>query len=127
MIYTIYATSKDVANGLLWVASIDFEMFACSYSEPKVMKAVTTLGRQLDGETFVFGPTLQVSSNGGLIPLESQEYEWVQQVVDLASVIPDSPLLELVPHCDQPLETLLQGLQTLTQENFGSAVFVLGA
>ena len=127
MIYTIYATSKNVANGLLWVASIDFEMFACSYSKPKVMKAVTTLGRQLDGETFVFGPTLQVSSNGGLIPLESQEYEWVQQVVDLASVIPDSPLLELVPHCDQPLETLLQGLQTLTQENFGSAVFVLGA
>ena len=113
--------------GLLWVASIDFEMFACSYSEPKVMKAVTTLGRQLDSETFVFGPTVQISSNGGLIPLESQEYEWVQQVVDLASVIPDSPLLELVPHCDQPLETLLQGLQTLTQENFGSAVFVLGA
>ena len=61
MIYTIYATSKNVANGLLWVASIDFEMFACSYSKPKVMKAVTTLGRQLDGETFVFGPTLQVS------------------------------------------------------------------
>ena len=64
MIYTIYATSKNVANGLLWVASIDFEMFACSYSEPKVMKAVTTLGRQLDGEMFVLGPTLQVSSNG---------------------------------------------------------------
>ena len=107
--------------------STDFQMYACSYSEPKVMKAVTTLSRQLDGKTFVFGPTLQVSSNGGLIPLESQVYEWVQQVVDLTSVIPDSPLLELVPHCDQPLETLLHGLQTLTQENFGSAVFVLGA
>ena len=114
---------------LFWVASIGitFEMFTCSHSEPTVMKAVTTLGRQLGGETFVFGPTVQLCSNSGLIPLESQEYEWVQQVVDLASVIPDSPLLELVPHCDRPLETLLQGLQTLTQENFGSAVFVLGA
>ena len=59
--------------------------------------------------------------------LESQDYEWVQQVIDLASVIPDSPLLELVPHCDQSLEMLLQRLQTLTQKNFGSAVFVLGA
>ena len=110
---------------LLWVASIGitFEMFTCSHSAPKV----TTLGRQLGGETFVFGPTVQLCSNGDLIPVESQECEWVQQVVDLASVIPDSPLLELVPHCDRPLETLLQGLQTLTQENFGSAVFVLGA
>ena len=129
VICTISTETISVKMTLLWVASIGitFEIFPRSHSEPKVMKAVTTLGRQLGGETFVFGPTVQLCSNGDLIPLESQEYEWVQQVVDLASVIPDSPLLELVPHCDRPLETLLQGLQTLTQENFGSAVFVLGA
>ena len=102
-----------------------------SFSEPniagKVKKAVTTLGRQLTGETFVFGPTVQIASNGDLIPLECQQYEWVEQVVKLASVIPDSPLLEIIPKCDEPLDELLNGLRILTQENFGSAVFVLGA
>ena len=84
-----YQYIQKLYQALLWVASIGitFEIFPHSHSEPKVMKAVTTLGRQLGGETFVFGPTVQLCSNSDLIPLESQEYEWVQQVVGLASVI----------------------------------------
>ena len=91
-------------------------------------KAVTTLGRQLYNDTFVFGPRVQIASNGdlSLISLECQQYEWVEQVVHLASVILDSPLLEIIPECDEPLDELLNGLHILTQENFGSALFVLG-
>ena len=92
----------------------------------KVKKAVTTLGRQLNSDTFVIGPRVQIASNGDLILPECQQHEWVEQVVHLASVIPDSPLLEIIPECDEPLDELLNGLHILTQENFGSAVFVLG-
>ncbi len=90
-------------------------------------KATTTLGRQPNSDTFIFGPTIHVSSDGRTISVQEQEYLWVQEIVECAAVLPtSSPLLKALPKCREPLHLLLKGLETLTQKNLISSVFILG-
>ncbi len=92
----------------------------------QIKKAVTTIGRQRDGETFVFGPTIQLSSSGEIIPDTAQEYEWVPRIIEQGSVIPLASGIDVIPECRSPLRSLLRGLQLLTQDNYIPGVFVLG-
>ncbi len=92
----------------------------------QIKKAVSTIGRQTDGDTFVFGPTVQLSSIGDIIPDSAWEYIWVPRIVEQGSVIPLACGIEDIPQCRSPLRHLLQGLKLLTQENYVSGEFVLG-
>ncbi len=91
----------------------------------QIKKAVSTIGRQTNGDTFVFGPTVQLSSIGDIIPDSAWEYIWVPRIVEQGSVIPLASGIEDIPQCRSPLRHLLKGLKLLTQENYVSGVFVL--
>ena len=61
-----------------------------------------------------------------MIPYREQEYLWVEHIVKKECVIPTGLNFAPPPECDRPLNSLLEGLQKLTQGNFLPAVFVLG-
>ena len=105
-----------------------------TFSDPltagKVKKFVVSVGRQPHSDTYVFGPKLHLSRNGSAQHEEEQSFVWVEEAVRYYSVLPSAPLLKHIPRAsfDNPLECLLLGCKALdlTQENFGSSVFVLG-
>lgn len=91
------------------------------------MKATVSLGRQPESPVLVFGPEVQLTTAGEVIPLDEQEYEWVLPIIERLSVLPTShPLLTVIPQCTRPLEMLLTALKKLSQNNFVPAVFILG-
>ena len=102
-----------------------------SYSDPnysrRVRKAILTLGRQPDSDIIVLSPSIHVNDNGEIIPFEDSNYVWVDSIAKKEGIVPSgTTFLRSLPKCEQPLDSLLEGLQELTQDNFISAVFVLG-
>ena len=104
-------------------------MIPCSdpnYSK-RVRKTILTLGRQPDSDIFVLSPTIHVNDNGDIIPFEESTYVWVDSIAKKEGVVASgATFLRSLPECEEPLDSLLVGLQELTQDNFYSAVFVLG-
>ena len=65
-------------------------------------KAVSCMGNQPDSDVFVFGPNLQVSSEGRVIPENEQEYIWIPEIIKkIGCVI--NPITALPP-IQQPLK-----------------------
>lgn len=90
-------------------------------------KAIVTLGRQPESEVIILAPSLHAYDNGEIVPFEDSKYVWVESIMKKQGVIPNGTInLRSLPACDKPLDTLITGLQGLTQSNFSSAVFVLG-
>ena len=87
-----------------------------------------TLGRQRDSECIVLAPDLHVNEDGTLIPRSEREYFWVESIVQSKGIVPRGiNYSSNLSHCgESPLHTLLVGLKEVTQNNFMSAVFVLG-
>ena len=84
-------------------------------------KAVSCMGNQPDSDVFVFGPNLQVSSEGRVIPENEQEYIWIPEII--GCVI--NPITALPP-IQQPLKHVTEGLHKISGENLPSALFVSG-
>ena len=75
----------------------------------------------------MFGPEVQLTTEGDIIAFDEQEYEWVAPIINKMSVLPTShPLLGAIPQHRKPLKMLLKALKRLSQRNFIPAVFVLG-
>lgn len=91
-------------------------------------KPVLTLGRQCDSECIVLAPDIHVKEDGTLIPRSEREFFWVESIVRSKGVVPRGiDYSSKLPDCNEsPLDALLEGLQEITQENFMSAIFVLG-
>ena len=105
-----------------------------SYSDPNassyMRKPVLTLGRQKDSECIVLAPYVQVREDGTLIPSGEREFFWVESIIRTKGIVPRGIDYSCnLPDCggtDSPLDALLIGLKEITQENFLSAIFVLG-
>lgn len=75
-------------------------------------KAILTLGRQPDSDIIVLSPSIHVYDNGKIIPFEESNYVWVDSI---EGVVPSgATFLRSLPKCEQPLDSLLRGLQELT-------------
>ena len=91
-----------------------------------VRKAIVTLGRQPGSDVIVLSPFVHVSDNGEVIPFRDSKYVWVEGIKREGIIPASTSKLKSLPSCPRPLDTLLTGLQELTQSNFPSAVFVIG-
>ena len=92
-------------------------------------KPVLTLGRQCNSECIVLAPDIHVKEDGTLIPRSEREFFWVDSIVQSKGIVPRGiSYSSELPDCgdESPLDTLLVGLKEITQDNFLSAVFVLG-
>lgn len=107
-------------------------MYPSSHSNPNassfVRKPVLTLGRQCDSECIVLAPDIHVQEDGTLIPRSEREFFWVDSIVRSKGIVPRGiSYSSELPDCgESPLDTLLVGLKEITQDNFLSAVYVLG-
>ena len=89
-------------------------------------RAVHCIGRQEGSDVFVLGPNLQFWKSGKQISREQQQYIWIPYILKKLKVLPSAkPIIDL-PYVKNPLRALLKGLQKITGENFGSALFVVG-
>ena len=63
-----------------------------------------------------------------LIPRSEREFFWVDSIVRSKGIVPRGiSYSSELPDCgESPLDTLLVGLKEITQDNFLSAVYVLG-
>ena len=89
-------------------------------------QAITCTGCQPGSSVFVFGPTLHINEKGDRLPREQQEYVWVPRILQyLHQVV--NPLTAL-PNSgdDNPLQYVVQGLQSIAGDNVLSGVFLLG-
>ena len=78
-----------------------------------------------DSDVFIFGPSLQFTSNGDEIPINKAEYVWVPEILD--KLVPGGvhPIFDL-PHIVNPLNFVVSGLNRIAGENVISGVFLLG-
>ena len=87
-------------------------------------KAVSCMGCQPGSDVYVFGPNLQVSSEGRIIPETEQEYVWVPEIIKkIGCVI--NPVTAL-PTIHQPLKNVTNGLLKISGSNLPSAIYVAG-
>ena len=94
-------------------------MIPCSdpnYSK-RVRKAILTLGRQPDSNIFVLSPTIRG-------PFEESTYVCVDSIAKKEGVVASgATFLRSLPECEEPLDSLLVGLQELTQDrNVGASL-----
>lgn len=88
-------------------------------------KAVVCTGRQPDSDVFIFGPSLQFTSNGNEIAIDKAEYVWVPEILDKLVPRGVHPIFDL-PHIVNPLNFVVSGLNQIAGENVISGVFLLG-
>ena len=87
-------------------------------------KAVSFTGRQPGSDVFVFGPTVQVSLEGRIIPEEEQEYLWIPAIIHKNECIVNA--LSCIPSIPAPLHSIIDGLLNISGRNLPSAVFIIG-
>lgn len=88
------------------------------------IKSVSCMGRQPGSEVFVFGPNLQFSSEGHIIPPSEQEYVWIPDIMKRSNCV-INPITS-IPEIQLPLKHVTEGLLKLSGQNLPSALFVAG-
>ena len=88
-------------------------------------KAVVCAGRQPDSDVFIFGLSLQFTSNGNEIAIDKAEYVWVPEILDKLVPRGVHPIFDL-PHIVNPLNFVVSGLNRIAGENVISGGFLLG-
>ena len=84
------------------------------------------MGRQPGSDIFVLGPNLQFKSDGTAIPPQEQEFMWIPRVLKKLKISHIIHPFSLLPHVAQPMNRLINGLLQVMDDNWPSAVFVLG-
>ena len=87
-------------------------------------KAVSFTGRQPGSDVFVFGPTIQVSLEGQIIPVEDQEYLWIPEIIQKNECIVNA--LQCIPSVPLPLHSVIDGLLNISGKNLPSGIFMIG-
>lgn len=87
-------------------------------------KAVSFTGRQPGSDVFVFGPTIQVSLEGQIIPVEDQEYLWIPEIIHKNECIVNA--LQCIPSVPLPLHSVIDGLLNISGKNLPSGIFMIG-
>lgn len=89
--------------------------------------AVTCTGRQPSSDVFVFGPNLQLTDNGIVIPADDQRFIWIDEILQKLQ----RPFNQLPPIPEHSLSlnhlsTIVKGMRDIAGENVLSGVYLLG-
>ena len=89
-------------------------------------RPVHCIGRQEGSDVFVLGPNLQFWKSGKRISDDEQQYIWIPYILKQLRILPTAKPVVDLPPIRHPLHNLLRGLQRITGDNFGSALFLVG-
>ncbi len=87
---------------------------------------VLCMGRQLDSDTYVLGPSVQFTSDGVTIRTEEQKCIWVPWILKKMKVLNSIHPVSCLPVVQDPMGNLLSGLSRLTGANWPSGMLMLG-
>ena len=87
---------------------------------------VVCTGLQPGSNAIVVGPELQFFTDGSAIPTENQQYIWIPEIMRKLQADKISAPLNTLPVVHHPLKRLLKGMRKITNDNFMSAMYMLG-
>ena len=112
--------------GLYYCSAVESSSDSDGESQRMQSRPVHCIGRQEGSDVFVLGPNLQFWKSGKRISDDEQQYIWIPYILKQLRILPTAkPVVELPP-VRHPLRNLLRGLQRITGDNFGSALFLVG-
>ena len=87
---------------------------------------VVFTGLQPGSNAIVVGPELQFFTDGSAIPTENQQYIWIPEIMRKLQAYKISAPLNTLPVVHYLLKRLLKGTRKITNDNFMSAMYMLG-
>lgn len=86
--------------------------------------AVTCTGVQPGSNVFVFGPNFQLYADGSIIPLNRQQFVWVESILQKLQIMVNP--IERPMSCHRHLRVLVKGVHSIAGDNIYSGVYLLG-
>lgn len=105
----------------------------CKISNMKeTFKAATCIGRQPNSDVWVFGPDLQINSEGGITNSEESSFLWVQEAFNMfedgaktRNQTGPMPVVKL-PLYGYALTDVINSLINVVHDNTMAAIFTIG-
>ena len=87
---------------------------------------VVCTGLQPGSNDIVVGPELQFFTDGSAISTENQQYIRIPEIMCKLQADKISAPINTLPVVHHPLKRLLKGMRKITNDNFMSAMYMLG-